>query len=107
MEILRLSVELDGKTIISNKLTTGIFRKAKAVWVCEETATEEVGDLLVYELFDGTEITHEVIENLEVFEMEYLSEEAFEIFFDEMARISELKNRKRPLMITTKAMGKN
>ena len=99
----RLSIQLNGKIVTSNYFNMRMFRIADKLR-SEGKEFPEIGDTLVYEMFDGTEVTNEVLESLEVNQFVYLSNRALDIYLEEIKKVIELKNAQRPTMITVRTM---
>lgn len=71
----------------------GIFRKAQKM-LSEGEEMEELGAMLVEGLFEGTEVTRQVLDNLEIAEQVFLEDSALEMFLDELDKVNKLKKKK-------------
>jgi len=90
----RLSIEVNGEVIPSKIFDMKAYRKvAKYKESTSDFDILEIGEIVLYELFDGTKVTNEVIEKIDVVSMAYLYEKAFDLYWEVAKNIIDLKKR--------------
>lgn len=87
---MRLTLDLNGRMIVSSQINMRIFRKAQSM-LSEGADLGDLGEMLVAELFDGTEVSKQVLDKLELAEQVFLADTAVELFLNELDKVNKLK----------------
>lgn len=94
----RICIQLDNEIIPSKQFDMRCYRMMHDLRA-EGKDNLEVSEALLYEMFDGTKVTNEVIALLPVAEKVYLYGEIQKICISVMERLVELKNADSPPII--------
>lgn len=95
----RLTIKINDDIIPSKTFDMKAYRKVEDYKQnTNKLDILEIGEIVLYELFDGTKVTNEIIEKLDVVEMAYLCEKAFDLYFTTAKKIIDLKKQDSPLI---------
>lgn len=94
----RISIQLDGEIIPSKRFDMRCYRMMHDLRA-EGKDNLEVSEALLYEMFDGTKVTNEVLSLLDISERIYLYGEVQKICISVMERLVTLKNAESPPII--------
>ncbi|MBO5408886.1 MAG: hypothetical protein J6A61_05785 [Clostridia bacterium] len=94
----RVSIQLDNEVVFSKRFDMRCYR------MMHELRTEgkdnlEVSEALLYEMFDGTKVTNEILSLLSAAERVFLCGEIQKICISVMERLLALKNAESPPVI--------